>query len=229
MLNHRFCLVKKKIVNKFIDVVEKWIGRIKARKITIIEIILIFIIGLLPLLWFKQGYFVASGDSFPLFLNPQKAVSTGTYLWSLDVMGQAVSTPAYILYNSIGYSLSYLGLSIGFIQILFQVFFFMGSGFSMYFLSKTIYPELEIAPFVAGIFYMFNFVMLLSLFNVGFIWAYTFLPLLIALLVRVINATYQNDKKKANKFIIYFGVSSTIALSLASITPTNVVLITIGL
>lgn len=197
------------------------------RKATIIEILLIFLIGLVPLLWFRQGYIISNGDNFPLFLNPQKT-STVAYLWSFDSMGYANQWPCVAIYQYTAFFLSYLGMSTGAIQILFQIFFFMGAGFSMYYLSKVLYPKLRISPLIASFFYMFNFFVLQTILNVGFAWSYTFLPLLIALLIQAINASYKHDNKVAHRYIIYFAISSTIALSLASINPANVALIFLG-
>ncbi len=198
------------------------------RKTTIIEILLIFLIGLVPLLWFRQGYIISNGDNFPIFLNPQNT-STVTYLWSFDSMGYASQWPCVAIYQYIAFFFSCLGMRTGAIQILFQVFFFMGAGFSMYYLSKVVYPNLRISPLIASFFYMFNFFVLETILNVGFAWSYTFLPLLIALLIQAINASYKHDNKVAHRYIIYFAISSTIALSLARINPANVALIFLGI
>ncbi|MGD0342915.1 MAG: alpha-(1-_3)-arabinofuranosyltransferase family protein, partial [Bacteroidales bacterium] len=156
-------------------------------------------------------------------------MSTGTYLWSSDSMGYADPIPSYAIYQYTACFLSFAGINIEAIQILFQVFLFMGAGFSMYYLSKTLYPDLKISPLIASIFYMFNFFVLQSRVNVGLAWSYTFLPLLIALIVKAINAAYQHDSKATNRNVIYFAISSTVALSLASINPTNVALIILGI
>ena len=44
------------------------------KKITAIEIAILFIAGLVPLLWLKEGYIISKGDDFPLFLNPQQVI-----------------------------------------------------------------------------------------------------------------------------------------------------------
>ena len=199
------------------------------KKITAIEIIVLIIAGLLPLLWFKEGYIISNGDNFPLFLSPQHVLSTGTYLWSHDFLGYSTPAPAYLFYQYPAIFLNYLGLSIGAIQIFYQVILFIIGALSMYYFSKTIYPELKLAPFVAGFFYMFNIFTLTSRQNTGFIWIYAFLPLLLALFVKIVKSTYENKIKAANRSSIYFSLLSVIAFSFAAINPANVALGLLGI
>ncbi len=201
----------------------------KSQKITIIEIAILLIAGLFPLLWFKQGSILAYGDDFPLYLNSHKVYAAGPYLWSTDYLGYATPAPAYLLYQYSGAFLSTLGLSLSSIQIAMKVFLFLVAGLSMFYLTKKIYPQYRFAAFISGFFYLFNFFVLLDVSNVGFIWTYAFLPLLLALFFTAITATYQQDRKTANKHIIYFALVSVVAFSFASINPANVALLIIGL
>lgn len=195
------------------------------KKITAIEIIVLIIAGLLPLLWLpKEGYIISNGDNFPLFLNPQRVLSTGTYLWSHDFLGYSTPAPAYLFYQYPAIFLNFIGLSIGEVQIFYQVILFIIGALSMYYFSKTIYPELRIAPFVAGFFYMFNIFALTTRQNIGFIWIYAFLPLLLALFAKILKLTYEKNNKSANKNIIYFSLLSVVAFSFAAINPANVAL-----
>ena len=98
----------------------------------------------------------------------------------------------------------------------------------MYYLTKTVYSTLKIAGFAAGFFYMFNFFALDNRENIGFLWTYAFLPLLLALFVKIANATYQKDKS-VNKNIFYFALTSVVAFSFASINPANLALLSFGL
>jgi hypothetical protein len=194
------------------------------RKLTAIGIILLFVVGLIPLLWFRPGLIISNGDNIPPSLNADKTFSSSANMWSPDYLGYASPNPAYLLYTYFAAFLGYLGLSVGSIQIIIQILLYMGAGFSMYLFSKTIYPDHKIAPFFAAFFYMFNFFVLVSRFNLGFAWLYTFLPLLLALFVRIVNATYRQDKKSANIEVICFGLVSVVALSVASVNPANIAL-----
>jgi hypothetical protein len=195
------------------------------RKLTAIGIVILLVVGLVPLLWLpKPGYIISNGDNIPPSLNAHKTFSSTTNMWSQDYLGYASPNPAYLLDTYFAASLGYLGLSVGSIQIIIQILLYVGAGFSMYLFSKTVYPEHKIAPFFAAFFYMFNFFVLDSRFNLGFAWLYTFLPLLLALFVRTVNATYRQDKKSANTGVICFGLVSVVALSVASVNPANIAL-----
>lgn len=191
---------------------------------TIIQMLIIFIAGLVPLLWFKPGFIISASDSFPIFLNSHKTLTSATYLWSQNTMGTAELMPAFLIYQYLATFLSVLGFSIGAVEIIFQIIFFMGAGLSMFFLTKTFYPKLNLAPLIAGLFYMFNFFVLESRLNAGMVWIYAFIPLMMAMLIRAINAAYQQNGKSTNKMIICFAIVSTVALSFASINPTNIAL-----
>ena len=190
-----------------------------------IGILFLFFMGLVPFMWLRQEYIIARGDYFPFWLNPQKTLNTDVHLWALDNMGHADPSSAYIIYESIWLFLRSTGLSVGLVQILLQVLFFMGAGFSMYYLSRTVYPKLNPSHIISSIFYMFNFFVLQSRLNLGFAWTYTFLPLLMALLIKILEAVHQQNSKATNKKIIYFVIASTIILSFASINPPNVIII----
>ena len=194
------------------------------KKLTAIGIIILFFAGLVPLLWLKQDFIISNGDNIPPSLNADKTFSSSASMWSPDYLGYASPNPAYLLNTYFAASLGDLGISVGYVQILFQILLYMGAGFTMYFFSKTVYPDNKIAPFFAALFYLFNFFILNSRFNLGFAWLYTFLPLLLALFVRIVNATYRQDKKSANIGVICFALVSVVALSVASINPANIAL-----
>lgn len=178
-----------------------------------------------PLLWLRTDYIIARGDYFPLWMKPTTTSNTDFYLWTSENMGNPNSYPLSILYGLIWSFLRCLGFAPSLVQFLFQVFFSVGAGLAMHFLSKTVYPRLKLSPLISSFFYMFNFFVLQSMLNIGFAWTYTLLPLLIALFIKSIEATYQQDSKTANKSIIYFAVTSTVTLSFASINPSNVIII----
>jgi len=189
-----------------------------------IGIFFLFIIGLVPFIWLRQEYIIAKGDYFPIWLDPQKTLTTDIHLWAFDNMGRADPISAYLLYEFPWLFLRYIGLGVGTTEILFQVFFFMGAGFSMHYLSRTVYPKLNLSHIISSVFYMFNFFVLQSRLNIAFAWTYVFLPLLVALLIKIVKATYRQDSKTVNKTIIYFAITSTITLSFASINPSNVII-----
>ncbi|MCW3995882.1 MAG: alpha-(1-_3)-arabinofuranosyltransferase family protein [Candidatus Bathyarchaeota archaeon] len=194
------------------------------KKFTVLQIAIIFFVGLIPLLWLQPGYIISNGDNIPPSLNADKTFSSSTNMWSPDYLGYASPNPSYLLNTYFAAVLSEFGVSVSVIQILIQVLLYMGAGFCMYFFSKTIYPERKLAPIFASLFYMLNFFVLSSRFNIGFAWTYTFLPLILALFVRIVDATYRQDKRLANINTVLFALFSVLALSVASISPANIAL-----
>lgn len=190
-----------------------------------LNVVILFLLGLIPLLWWKSGYIIAKGDYFPFWFNSPRTFGNDIHLWSPQNMGNPSPTSSFMLHESLWLILASVEFSVGTIQILFQICFFAGSGLSMYYLSKTVYPKLKFSPIIAGIFYMFNFFVLQSRLNFGFAWTYTFLPLLMALLIRVIESTNQQNTKMTSNYIIYFSITSTVAFSAASANLANIVLI----
>ncbi|HLN88610.1 MAG TPA: hypothetical protein VK253_00935, partial [Candidatus Binatia bacterium] len=199
------------------------------RKITAIQIAIIFILGLIPILWLREGYIICNGDNIPASLNAAKTFSSSFNTWSPDFLGYASPTPSYLLNTYLAVYLSDLGLSVGAIQIFFQIFLYMGAGFSMFYFTQKIYPNHDFAPFFAALFYMLNFFILMSRFNLGFAWTYAFLPLILALFVVIVNAACRHDKKAANLGIIAFALISIVPFSIASVNPANIALFLISL
>jgi hypothetical protein len=104
--------------------------------------------------------------------------------------------------------------------------YFVGAAFSMFYLAKTVYPEAKIAAIISCIFYIFNFSILsLSIFlNIGMAWTFAFLPLLIALFIRIITQT-----QNVYKHTFYFAIIFAIVASISSINLADVALIVISL
>jgi len=91
-------------------------------------------------------------------------------------------------------------------------------------LAKAVYPGENSVAIVATIFYIFNFSILSILLNIGMMWTYAFLPLLIAFFIKALTRT-QNK----HKHIIYFAITFTIIASISSMNFANIVVIIISL
>jgi arabinofuranan 3-O-arabinosyltransferase len=185
------------------------------------KIIAVFVLGLTPLLWLRPGFIVARGDLFP-FIEPSLNFPRYVYVWSdpsgLGSVSQAGGySPAQTIWMSISFLLSEIGLSIGFIQILLEVFYFLGAGLSMYFLATTLYKKEKITPFIASLFYMFNFLMMLRTFNASASWVLVFLPLTLAFYVRIIDNVKNGQKTLSN--ILAFSAISAVLMSFATVNP----------
>jgi len=189
------------------------------------DLLVIVIFGLMPLMWLREDCLIAKGDYFPYReINPLRSLTGDIYLWSSHNIGNPNKTNFSIIYESLLLFLRSLGLSAGLVQILLQILFFLGAGLSMYYLSRTVYPKLKLSPLTSSIFYMFNLQVLQSRLVISMAWTYTFLPLLVALLIKIIEATHQGDAKAVKKNISYFAITSAITLPFTSSNPAYVVI-----
>ena len=182
-------------------------------------------IGIIPILWYKPEHIIAKGDYAP-FLFTSKGASNDFCLWSTNNLGNPSAYPAYSLYGVLWIFSQFLLLDVGLWQIILYMVYFMGATFSMFYLAKTVYPEEKTAAIISSIFYIFNF-SILSLpmvLNIGMVWTFAFLPLLIALFTKIITQT-QNVYKHAFCFAITFAIVA----SISSINVTDVALILISL
>jgi len=193
------------------------------------DLLFIILLGITPLLWFREGYIIARGDYFPSWMIPKKTLERDLYLWSSHNLGIARTWPTSLLYEVIWLLSETIGLEAGIIQILLQTFFLLGPGVSMYFLVRLIYPKLRFAPLGSSVFYMFNFFVVQSRLNIGMEWTYTFLPVLMIFLIRTFEASLKEDLAAVNKNACYFGLVSTLTLSFASANPPNIALVLIVL
>lgn len=191
-----------------------------------IAILLIILLGLIPLIWFKSGYIIAKGDIFPHWFNSLNTLQYDIFTWDSINGGRISNWPMYIIFEGIWYLLLSFGIPPSVIQILFEILYFLGAGLAIYFLSSTIYRNQIIAPLISSVFYMFNFFMLLKTPNFGISWVLVFLPIVLAFYVRIVGNLKNNENASAN--IIGFAIITTILGSFASINPPLLVLILIA-
>ncbi len=184
------------------------------RKIKI-DILIIILIGFIPFLWYKAGYIIARGDYFPYVFNLSNIISD-FYLWSPNNGG--VPSPAHFSYAMLWFFSLVVGVELW--QIILYSLMFFSSAFSMSYLSKTVYPGENFTAIIACVFYVFNFFTTLIILNIGMIFTYAFLPLLLAFFIKTL--TQSNFK-----YVVYFAITFALVSSISSINVANVVLITI--
>lgn len=187
------------------------------------QILILLLIGITPILWYRQGHFIAKGDYFPSIFHIE-SMNNDFYLWSSNNLGSPSALSAFALYDSLATFLQVLSGDIGLWQIILHIIYFMGAAFSMFYLSKTVYPEQKSTAIIASIFYVLNIVTMQSLLNIGMMWTYAFLPLLIALFVRILTTT-----KNIGTHIIFFAFAFMIVGSISSINVADFALIVISL
>ena len=135
---------------------------LKKYKYQFFDLGLILILGLTPLFWYHDGYYIEGVDiDYPPY--PLKTFIERTYVWSSVFLGgtdRSIETTSLIhiglqaLFNKLGISLP-LG------QIITFVFWYSITGFSIYYFISTLFKgndnKSRIIRISAIIFYMFNF------------------------------------------------------------------------
>ena len=191
-------------------------------------IIIIVILGLTPMLWYKPDYVIAKGDYSP-FYQPAQNIMKYSYAWadynSLGSVPQAANPSVpQVIWMDIWAALTTIGLSLSATQIAIFIFYFLGSGLSMYFLASTIYRKEKLTPFIASIFYMFNFYVLLKITNDNLSWCYMLMPLVLGLYARFIGRI--RTRQTTGLYIFAIAISVMIMLSYLTINPAILVLAT---
>jgi len=189
----------------------------------LINLIIIIILGMTPLTWFKSGYIIAQIDYFPFWINSLQTSAYDLFLWNGINAGQKSAWPIYSIYSIVWFMLQRLSVPSNVIQILFEILFFMGAGLSMYFLAHIIYKNNKNISLIASIFYMFNFFMILRTLNMGISWVLCFLPTAMALYI--INIDRLKSGKSITDSSIWFAIVLTVMSSFAAINPPLLIII----
>ncbi len=133
---------------------------LRANKYDLICLGLIFLAGLIPLIWLRKGMLVAYGDSGLFLYNSGRRFYESRFAWSSSSTG-----------GPIGFGISTVPLqflmalleNVGFSLVLKQKLLFCSllilSGFGMYFLMLTLLGAKKSRPaaLASSMFYMFNF------------------------------------------------------------------------
>lgn len=124
------------------------------------EILVILLLGLTPLLWYKASNSLALGHDMGYPINPIAFFSDRLFLWTDRValgFDQTVSTAA-ILIHGLEAFISSLGFSIFTTQKIVFIFWFVLPGLAMYYFVSTIHKDKSqwFIRLSASLFYMFN-------------------------------------------------------------------------
>lgn len=175
-------------------------------------IFIIFLLGLIPLIWFKDGLIITGGDN-PIFLNPGSNFFDNYYSWfgKMDTGTPNMFKSLIFPFMFIWFVLGKIGLSVSDIQKiwLFLVTFFM-PGIFMYFLVKEFYDlsgkKGIVAGFIASLLYVFNQYVILDILRLRYI--FTLLPLLFLVWVRGLK-----EEKFTIKYCMLFALISGLCAS----------------
>jgi hypothetical protein len=172
----------------------------------LLPLAIIFSLGLLPLWYSSAGLLIFGGDTGPYMLQ-----RPNIYAWDTLNSGTGYYNPAILLgipFQTFYSFLTAIGIPLFLSQAMLNCIWFMGAGFSMYFLAISLFngKKLHIVATAAAIFYMFNpYNMLLwSSPDPVTLSAYASYPLLLALFARGLQS------KRILRSGIFFSLGSLI-------------------
>lgn len=181
--------------------------KLKISKSWLFEILLIFLLSLTPLLWFRQGAMLVSHDNiFPF--DPIAFFKNRLYTWSqTNGFGQDQSLIiGTIPIHFIDALPKILGFSLVTTQKLVYLFWFFMIGLSIYVLVRLLWPEKLFVKILAVVLYQYNFYLL----NAWFIGertkfsAYIAIPLVLAVFFLVYWRRWSVLRGAAANFLILF-------------------------
>jgi len=182
----------------------------RKRQQHILILLALFLLSLLTISWFSDGkLFFGHDATFPL--DSQFYTAKNLFVWDYQFsLGQFNYRAMQFLfpYYLFWAGLTYAGLSLVYVECLWVIFLFTLTGFSMFYLSSTLFKNQAacVGPFVASVAYMFN-LYTLSMWRFGqttTLIAYAVAPLFLALFINGLNS------KKYLKYALSIGLCSVI-------------------
>ncbi len=142
-----------------LGVIARFSFRIKSNKNVLLDILIISLVGLLAVTWFKGNFFIKTGDDF-FPLNPVSNFYNTQFFW-LHFYSTGLILDSFSITNlpffSILSTLNSLGFSVVLLQQIFYYAMFTLSGISAYFLSSRLLPNNNrLAGLASALFYMMN-------------------------------------------------------------------------
>ena len=196
---------------------------LRSHKNTIISLILIFVLGLLPITWFGDGY-LFSGTDFYFPPNGWKAFLQTLYSWDSRSLGTAnPRMHAWLVPQGlfIGFS-DITGLPLEISQKMWLYFLYTYSGLSMFVLSTTIMKKQKfknLAGLLSAFLYMLNPYVAIGITTFPYLWlTYSSLPLKLALYVKGIN------ERRGLKYVLFVNLIWWITSSSQYVNPKYVIL-----
>lgn len=165
----------------------KLVERIKKRNWQVLDIVLILLLGLLSLTWFRGDFLIAGGD-FGIPFDRAKYFQVMFSVWDETI---SLGNPDYrqvaslIPYALSGAMTQYLGLSLVVWEKLLFYIWFAGSGLSMYYLCSVLGMK-RFGRIAATLFYMLNPFSLIIIWRVSHAliqMPYAFAPLYLGLYI----------------------------------------------
>lgn len=167
--------------------------------------------GLVPLVWFKDGLLITGGD-FPIPLDPVGTFKSYLHIWFPYVYGGVPNTQQFMLIPWFGFWAFFkaLGFSLLTVNKLWFIFIYITTGLSMYYLVSVVFnkEKFQVIALIASIFYMFNvYIMLVTLLLAAPL-LYAGLPLILGLYIKGLKA-----EKSSTKYSVLIGIASLLLVS----------------
>ncbi len=154
-------------------------------------LIAVFILGLIPLLWFKRGFLIGGVD-FDMPLFPVKQFFLRTFTWNLLLGGSDYSAMLSGLYTFTATQALFkaMGFPLGVVQRIYFVLWYSISGLAMYYFISSLIKgddlKSRVIRLFAVLFYMVNFYQLhiWMIARSGELSGAIVIPLLLGVLIR---------------------------------------------
>ncbi len=174
------------------------------------EILIILVLGLTPLLWYKDSNSLALGHDMGFPINPIVFFQDRLFLWT-DRIGlgwdQTLGSAATLIHGLEALVAS-TGLPIFEVQKIIFIFWFLLPGLAMYYFVSTIHKERDqwFIRLSASLFYMFNHFLLQAWFIAERtkISLFIALPILLGLTISMIEGRISRVKGLALMSLVFF-------------------------
>lgn len=188
-------------------------------------LIFILLMGLIPLIWFKDGLLITGGD-FPIPLDPVGTLKAYLQTWFPYVFCGEPNMQLFMIFPWFGFWALFkaLGFSLLSVNKFWFVFICMLTGLSMYYLVSVVFEKknYQLIALTASLFYMFNVYIMLVTPLIATPILYAGLPLILGLYIKGLGKGLGKglrEKESSTKYAILIGIASQLIV-LAIDNPT---------
>lgn len=193
-------------------------------------LLIIVLLGLVPLFWFRKGYLIAGGDN-SIYLDPAINLYNYYYVWNVkfDAGVPSLERPKIFPFSPFWLVGEKMGLSLEIIQRLWIVLHFILPGLFLYLLIKSFYKSSDnkdggsAAGLIGAVSYMFNFLVIVDAIQPVLRPVIAFLPLMLFFWMKALS-----EKNFSLKYPSIIALTSLLYassnLNVASVSPIYIVL-----
>lgn len=129
--------------------------------------------------------------------------------WDANALGRPSELPTLTVYSFLWYVMQFFKIPNGTIQLLLESISFIVSGLAMFYFISILIGKKPLPSLVGSIFYMANVSVIFSVLSAGMNWMRAFLPLILALFVRLIQKQVSGEPAKHSLvcFMLVFSIS----------------------